>query len=926
MITNHKGRRFTSGVFLFSALMVFTTFAAVVIMSSSPLRSWITQVSLHTAGISDVAADAPVTAVSLGSANIIELMGEVTLDATGIKVITAGDVNNDGYDDFLIGSKTNDDTGVNAGAAYLVYGRAAALTAGSLGGGANTVVEFTGEAANDYAGTIVGPAGDVNNDGYDDFLITSYQPGPGVGNGQTYLIYGQAAAFASNVSLGAVGIVKFTGEALNDFAGAMANAVGDVNKDGYDDFMIGATGNDDVALNAGAAYLIYGQAAPLVSASLSTAIEFAGEAAADAAGTSIAAGDFNNDGYSDMLISAPTYAANNLGRTYLFYGKAAAFTSVNLSTADATFTGEVAEDATGVNIGLAGDVNNDTYQDILIGSTGNDDAGAGAGAVYLIYGQASALASASLSTAIEFTGEAAGDAAGNSVSGAGDINGDGYSDFLIGAPLNDEAGADAGAAYLVYGKATTFVSASLNTFVEYSGEAAGDRAGNSVSNGGDINNDGYNDVLISSRFNDDNAVDAGATYVIYYQPPYVSLSAATQTLDESAASGTITAQITNTFPYTVAIPYTVAGTATGGGTDYTLGAGSLSIAAGALSGDISFTIFDDHIHELDETMIVTLGRPSYGTLSGTTLQTITITDNDNPSKVISNPATTTAKTLTVLTPTIATEIIEGATMRVTWNYTGVIPAVSVYMSTNGGTSWTAMRTNIANEGSTTFAAPFVTTSQALVKVEGTDLATVLATGISDPFYLLKAAGDVPVETIVIPEAPSTSVSGVTEAEARVATWPVAVKADTLIKMRGDGDAATTADAVVYFLAADGYRHAFPNERVYFTWYRNFDNIVKISAADMAKIALGSNVTYRPGTRMVKFTSGNKVYAVDRGGVLRWVTTEAAARVLYGNDWNTRIDDISDALFGSYSFGPIINAQVDYNPNGFTDVINPGDSL
>ena len=145
--------------------------------------------------------------VSLSSSVISELTGEVTLDAAGLKIMLAGDVNGDSYGDFLVGTKTNDDAGLNAGAAYLVYGKSSTLTSESLGGSSNTIVEFTGEAASDYAGTIVGPAGDVNNDGYDDFLITAYQPGPGVGNGLTYLIYGQAAAFASNVSLGSSDIV-----------------------------------------------------------------------------------------------------------------------------------------------------------------------------------------------------------------------------------------------------------------------------------------------------------------------------------------------------------------------------------------------------------------------------------------------------------------------------------------------------------------------------------------------------------------------------------------------------------------------------------------------------------------------------------------------------------------------------------------------
>lgn len=912
-------------------VIVVLSFRVAAILWESPVISgFVAHFASRVVGVKIASADTQAISLSLGSATVSELTGEVTLDATGIKTITAGDVNGDGYDDFLVASKTNDDTGLNAGAAYLVYGRATVLTSESLGASNNTIAEFTGEAASDYAGTIVGPAGDVNNDGFDDFLITAYQPGPGVGNGQVYLIYGKAETFASQVSLGAVGIVKFTGEALNDAAGAMANTVGDVNNDGYDDFMIGATANDDTALNAGAAYLFYGQAAALVSANLSTAIEFAGEAASDAAGSSISSGDFNFDGYSDFLISAPTYAANNLGRTYLFYGKAAAFTSVNLSTADAIFTGEVAEDSSGINIGSAGDVNNDTYDDILIAASANDDAGAGAGAVYLIYGQASALVSASLSTAIEFTGEAAGDAAGNSVSGAGDVNTDGYDDFLVGAPLNNDAAADAGSAYLVYGQAAPLISTSLSTAVEFTGEAASDRAGNSVSNGGDINNDGAPDILISSRLSNDGAVDAGAVYIVYYQPPFASLTASTQTLLESVGTVTVTAQISATFSSAITVPYTVSGTATGGGVDHTLANGSITIPVGVLTGDVTFSLIDEALVEPDETVIVTLGAPNYGSLSGVTQQTVTITNTDYSSSAGSPDVSLIAeKTISVTSPVLGAKVLGGSTMNVSWNSTGVIPDVIISLSLNGGTSWTVMKHNIENTGSASFLIPSVATEHALIKVEGTDLVTVLASDESDEFALTLLAAEVTPE-IIPPVVASPSLSAeeqtIADIAERVADLPPSVEVNMLVKLPDDGNPDSQMDSTVYSVGADGYRHAFPDANVFNSWYANSDDVVILSYYRLSQIPLGSNVTFKPGARLVKFQSSAKVYAVDRFGVLRWVAGEDIASQLYGTLWNKNISVISDAFFGNYTFGSSIQEAADFNPLSFSSIIYPSDSI
>lgn len=117
---------------------------------------------------------------------------------------------------------------------------------------------------------------------------------------------------------------------------------------------------------------------------------------------------------------------------------------------------------------------------------------------------------------------------------------------------------------------------------------------------------------------------------------------------------------------------------------------------------------------------------------------------------------------------------------------------------------------------------------------------------------------------------------------------------------------------VYYLGGDGKRHAFPNDKVFFTWYADFSKVVEVSSSIMSSYTLGKNVTYRPGSRMVKFTSVPFVYAVAKGGVLRWIKTEADASAIYGADWNKKIDDINDALFTSYRYGTDVTSNDPFN--------------
>lgn len=116
-----------------------------------------------------------------------------------------------------------------------------------------------------------------------------------------------------------------------------------------------------------------------------------------------------------------------------------------------------------------------------------------------------------------------------------------------------------------------------------------------------------------------------------------------------------------------------------------------------------------------------------------------------------------------------------------------------------------------------------------------------------------------------------------------------------------------SNSAVYYCGADGRRYAFPNDRIYFTWYTDFKSVTTVSDEVLASISLGGLVTYRPGVKMVKIESLPNVYAVEKGGILRWIKTPAIAASLYGTTWNKKVDDISDAFFGSYKFGDPIEA-------------------
>lgn len=328
-------------------------------------------------------------------------------------------------------------------------------------------------------------------------------------------------------SIPSASLASYVGEAGGDYSGNSIAHVGDVNGDGWDDFIIGARGNSYAGQFAGQVYLILGP--PLgwmLWSDLAYApVSFLGENSDDNAGYSVAsAGDVNGDGLMDFLVSAPgnDEAGADAGKVYLIFGRREGWMPrMPLSAAaDATFLGEAPGDGAGKSLAAVGDVNGDGYDDFLIGAPFNDYAGAEAGQAYLILGKPEAWAKGiSLSNAnASFPGEQAQDRAGLAIAGAGDINRDGLDDFLIGAPGNaGQHGAETGKSYLLFGKQSLWglrfpLSAANASFL---GEAKGDFSGATLAGVGDVNGDGIDDFMIGAIHNSQTAFKAGKAYLFF---------------------------------------------------------------------------------------------------------------------------------------------------------------------------------------------------------------------------------------------------------------------------------------------------------------------------------------------------------------------------------------------------------------------------
>ncbi len=371
---------------------------------------------------------------SVAAAASASFLPEASFEDFGHGVSMSGDVNNDGVDDILISAKRHD---ASRGKTYLILGKNQGWAMDTpILNAADTV--FPGEHQGDWSGSSVCFTGDVNGDGMDDILIGAYMADAGgrVNAGRTYLFFGRETGWHAQMSLASADVI-FDGPAQGMGSGRKVSPAGDVNGDGIDDLLIGAPGGQD---NRGQVFVVLGRSGQWVSPfDLSSAhASFTGESVLDSAGSSLsAAGDVNGDGLGDFLIGADENdtGADRAGKAYLVFGRTSGWEGNTVLSSDhiASFTGEAAGDHLGACVGAAGDVNNDGFDDFLLGATWADQY---AGKAYLVYGRDSDWGrNVSAGTlGASFLGEAGYDYAGFSFFPAGDINGDGNHDFLMGAP------------------------------------------------------------------------------------------------------------------------------------------------------------------------------------------------------------------------------------------------------------------------------------------------------------------------------------------------------------------------------------------------------------------------------------------------------------------------------------------------------------
>ncbi len=391
--------------------------------------------------------------------------------------------------------------------------------------------KLVGEATEDWAGTNVSGAGDVDGDGHDDLLVGAWgNYEEGTYAGVAYLLLGPVTG---TVEL-SMADAKLVGEEADDGADRVSGA-GDVDGDGLDDVLVGARGNDEGADSAGAAYLVLGPVTGTLDLSGADA-KLIGDEASDYAGISVSgAGDVNGDGLADMLVGASDVGGGSAGAAYLVLGPVTG--TFDLSLADGKLVAEGADDGAD-SVSGAGDMDGDGLDDVLVGAPFNDEGGSQAGAAYVVLGPVTGTLDLSLADA-KLVGEEGGDQAGGvegrGVASAGDVDGDGNDDVVVGASYNDQGGTYAGAAYLVLGPVTGTLDLSLADAKLLGG--MNDHAGYGVSGAGDVDDDGRDDLLVGAYGDSEGGTFAGAAYLV--------LGPATGTLDLDGADAKLVGERSN---------------------------------------------------------------------------------------------------------------------------------------------------------------------------------------------------------------------------------------------------------------------------------------------------------------------------------------------------------------------------------------------
>ncbi|SEQ20769.1 integrin alpha [Nitrosomonas ureae] len=345
--------------------------------------------------------DASLNLSSLDGNNGFRLEGVATGNYFGNSVSSAGDVNGDGFDDLIVGADSANSNGKYSGSSYVLFGKAsdfeASMNLSSLTG-ANGF-RLDGEEFNDSSGWSVSSAGDVNGDGFDDLIIGAFGAGPnGVYNaGSSYVVFGKSAGFNSSLDLSKLdGINGFrlNGVVRYDYSGTSVSDAGDVNGDGFDDVIIGASGSDPYAYgySSGFSYVVFGKnteinaSFDLSSLDGSNGFRMNGLSTSGSNRSVSNAGDINGDGFDDLIVGTFNVGTFNTGSSFVVFGKDSGFdATLNLSNLDSNSGFRLDNEVTFGNsysqsVSSAGDVNGDGFDDLIVGVPG-------AGSSYIIFGR-----------------------------------------------------------------------------------------------------------------------------------------------------------------------------------------------------------------------------------------------------------------------------------------------------------------------------------------------------------------------------------------------------------------------------------------------------------------------------------------------------------------------------------------------------------
>ncbi len=429
--------------------------------------------------------------------------GDQEMAFFGRSVATAGDVNGDGFSDVIVGVQEWHNGEAREGRACLYYGSSAGLTP-------TPVWTMEGDQVEALFGWSVATAGDVNGDGFDDFLVGAYRYDAGeTDEGRAYMFLGSPTIPSTNAAW------KVGGDQVDADFGVCVATAGDVNADGYGDVIVGARLYDNGETNEGRAFLFLGSSSGLSTTAAWTAES--NQAHSQYAYSVATAGDVNGDGHSDVLVGAYDYdnGETGEGKAWLFLGTDSGLETTAAWTSEGDQTGA----GHGVQVATAGDVNADGLSDVIVGTYWYDNGQTDEGRVHVYFG-----AGASLASSAAWVTESPDGASHISVTtGAGDVNGDGYSDFVVSMSRFEVGQVDVGRVALYLGSAAGPSANPASTVV---GDQAGAFFGASVAAAGDVNGDGFDDLIVGAPYYDNGQTDEGRVFVYLGSATGLSISAA----------------------------------------------------------------------------------------------------------------------------------------------------------------------------------------------------------------------------------------------------------------------------------------------------------------------------------------------------------------------------------------------------------------